>query len=607
MAEKILENLDISWRFGRAPENWGELQSSVLQEAALLGLPQPQTTTSPAENLLVLSHPRAGTVQVELGASAGLSQACTTEATLQATCGLMSVHGRASGGPKPLGLPYLSVLTGAITLQAGLAGLLGQMNGGRFDKAQVSALACGLLSISQYLAGASAIEDAERIASGSTDPVLRPPFVSADGVVFEIETLDSAPWRRFWERLGLDPETAGRAWTAFLLRYAKAISPIPQACVQLLSGLAYARIRDAANQAGLALVPVRTVSERRSDVDYRRDVAAPWKIEGNNSIACLQHGIRPKELPLQGIRVIESCRRIQGPLAGHMLAMLGAEVIRLEPPGGDPLRAMPPVANGCSVRFDALNHLKQVREVDIKSAAGRKQIYEYVRESEVFLHNWAPGKAAELQLDAMDMHAIKSDLVYAYAGGWGNGHVAAPGTDFTVQAWSGVASQIAAASGIRGGSLFTVLDVLGGVVAALGTTAALLRRASTGMGCRVESSLLGSADLLTHVAAMDRTQERFSTVLPTSDGLLAIECQTRQHRDTLNGVLGVSSSGERHPAGAISLAGESTDIWISRLRREGIVCSPVVNHLADLASDPQLAAHLSHASYASVNCPWRFV
>lgn len=607
MAETILKEQDVSWQMGTVPENWTELETSVSRQAQLLGMSQQKQQGDPTDSLCTLHHPRAGSVQIDMMSSAPLNSASVTESTLQAACGLMSVHGRASGGPKPLGIPYLSVLTGAISLQAGLAGLLGQMNGGRFNRIEISALACGLLSISQYLAGASVSQDPEQIAPGSTDPALRPPFVSADGFVFEIETLDSAPWRRFWEILGLDAATAGRAWTAFLLRYAKAISPIPEACLQLLSRLSYQQIRSAAQQAGLALVPVRTVSERRADADYQRDVTAPWKITSTPQIPNLQHGIRPQDLPLQGIRVIESCRRIQGPLAGHMLAMLGAEVIRLEPPGGDPLRAMPPVSDGCSVRFDALNHLKQVREVDIKSAQGRQQIFEYVRESEVFLHNWAPGKAAQLQLDAADMHAVRPDLVYAYAGGWGDGNVMAPGTDFTVQAWSGVASAIAATSGIRGGSLFTVLDVLGGVIAALGTTSALLRRAITGTGCSMESSLLGAADLLMQAVPEDRTAAQRSTILPTRDGLLAVECKTAGHQDALKKMQSFSHTGAADSQHARQVAHDSTESWLARLQQEGIPCSVVVSDLAGMAADAQLSGYLNYKSYSSVNCPWRFI
>ena len=146
------------------------------------------------------------------------------------------------------------------------------------------------------------------------------------------------------------------------------------------------QIRLIAAESGVALVPVRGLVQRRADADHAASEAGPWQLQRGKPGAPSRKST-PDRLPLQGIRVLESCRRIQGPLAGHLLSLLGAEVIRLEPPGGDPLRNMPPCADGCSVRFDALNHLKDVREVDIKSAAGRAEIHELCRDADVFLHN----------------------------------------------------------------------------------------------------------------------------------------------------------------------------------------------------------------------------
>ena len=77
--------------------------------------------------------------------------------------------------------------------------------------------------------------------------------------------------------------------------------------------------------------------------------------------------------------------------------------------------------------------------------------------------NWAPGKAAELGLDSADLMRVNPALVYAYAGGWGHDRPGEPlpGTDFMVQAWSGVGEQIGQASATPGGSLFTIKSVPG--------------------------------------------------------------------------------------------------------------------------------------------------
>lgn len=425
----------------------------------------------------------------------GLPLESTSEFIQQAACGLMSVHGRASGRPQALGVDYLAALNAALAWQASLAAAVGQLRGGQFTQVSLDPLRGGLLSIGQYLAGATAPEDAERLLPGQDDALARPPFVSLEGTAFELETLNSQPWRHFWHALGLPDSLAGKAWQHFLLRYAKAVAPMPAECLDALARLPLAQIRQQARASGVALVILRSPAQRQADADYPASLHTPWRLTPGPQ-APLRPAPRPAALPLQGLRVLESCRRIQGPLAGHLLALLGAEVIRLEPPGGDPLRHMPPCADGCSVRFDALNHLKTVREVDIKSAAGRAEIHALCADADVFLHNWAPGKAAELGLDAADLQLAQPSLVHAYAGGWGDAPVSAPGTDFTVQAWSGVAERIARASGTRGGTLFTALDVLGGVISAQGICAALLDRSLHGRGNQVHSSLLGAADLL---------------------------------------------------------------------------------------------------------------
>jgi len=106
------------------------------------------------------------------------------------------------------------------------------------------------------------------------------------------------------------------------------------------------------------------------------------------------------ELSLSGIVVLESCRRVQGPLAGHLLRMLGATVVRIEPPGGDPLRWVPPMAGDTSARFLALNRGKPAVEIDLRT--GRDEVLDLAAAADVFVHNWAPGKAARWGLEAGD-------------------------------------------------------------------------------------------------------------------------------------------------------------------------------------------------------------
>lgn len=557
-----------------------------------------------------------------------------SEFLAQAASGLMAVHGRASGGSRALGPDYVSTVTAALALQGAMAAALGRLRGGPFRQVGVSLGGTALLCVGQYLAGATATEGAETLRPGDTSPREHPPFISADGVVFEIETLDAQPWRRFWSGLDVDPAVAGRGWAGFQLRYAKAVSPLPAALHEALAKRTYADIAARCAQAGVSCCPVRSLAERACDAEaHALWSAGPWAFGIQPALAhppAHPRTLPAGELPLSGLTVIESCRRIQGPLAGHLLALLGARVIRLEPPGGDPLRGMPPMAGGVSARFDALNRLKVIREVDLKTSAGREQVQALAEEADVFLHNWAPGKAAELRLDDTDLARVNRRLVYAQASGWGR-HAAAPdlpGTDFMAQAHAGVAGLIAhhaaqadPGPGGRGGSLFTVLDVLGGVTAAQGITAALLARELAPARLRVDTSLLGAATLLTaeelachwppHPGHRDTQVPSLQVLAKTTDGALAIECADDAARRRLGEALAIAPAITAQNVRS-ALVAESAQKVLSLLAAAGVPAVRLTENLADLPAQPRLRPALTTpeagaaptSGYVQVASPW---
>ncbi|CAG0940697.1 partial Acetyl-CoA:oxalate CoA-transferase, partial [Candidatus Brocadiaceae bacterium] len=522
-----------------AGNDFFNLAQSFSYQANALGIALQQHETIDSHALsFEFNTPKTSPIHCDISRFDDLNkQTPITENIMQATCGLMSVHGRALGTPQALGINYLSTLTATLALQGVMAAALGQCRGLELKNTHISMAAAGLLSTAQYLAGATADEGAERLFPSCIKHPNSPPFVSADGVIFELETLDAKPWQHFCAALDLSSQLAGKSWTAFLQRYAKATSPVPNEIIEALARLEYAKILELAAQSKVAVCPVRTLAERAKDKDTQLAwQQGAWQFITGESTSLLNI-TKPTELPLSGITVLESCRRIQGPLAGHLLSLLGATVIRIEPPNGDPLRGMPPMADGVSARFDALNRHKTVREIDIKSAAGQAEIKELARVADVFIHNWAPNKATPLNLDYNHLHEVNPSLVYGYAAGWATaGDVdealnERPGTDFMVQAFSGVAEKISKRSGKNGGSLFTVLDILGGVVAAQGITAALLKRELHPCSIRVTSSLLSAATLLTtpDLSAIYQADNVIPTpslvdgVYATESGYIAVE------------------------------------------------------------------------------------
>lgn len=594
-------------RLAGASLQWGGLARRVHALAGALGATRSELAggASPASWETHWRAPWAEPVCVRVETGWGTGGG---EWLQQAASGLMAVHGRARGGLRPLGLDYLSALASVQALSGGLACLAGQLRGGRFSECTLDWRTASLQALGQYLAGATASEEPEALCASHGPAEAHPPFVSAEGRYFELEALDAGPWLRFWRELGVPDALAGEGWRPFQLRYARAIAPLPAGLRQALAARSYADIAACAQRAGMALCPVRSHAERCADRGAQAlAVDGPWRFalgaEPAPAPACASG-----DLPLSGLTVVESCRRIQGPLAGHLLAQLGARVIRIEPPGGDSLRGMPPMAGGCSARFDALNHLKTVVELDLKTPAGRQAARELARQADVFLHNWAPGKAAEFALDADDLLAVQPGLVHVYAGGWrdevdGEG---LPGTDFMAQAYCGVADQLARADGARPGSLFTALDVLGGALAAQAACAGLVARLRQQRGVAVYSSLAGAAHVLLDAGL--HSWRRHGGVFATAQGWLALECPTPASvaalarwldtpADTLPGLQAPLAARLRQHAAADALP---------VLAALGAPAVQVTESLAHLPARADVGEALGAGMYSRVNVPWRF-
>ncbi|MEV6736376.1 CoA transferase [Streptomyces sp. NPDC051104] len=507
-------------------------------------------------------------------------ETATDEATVQAATGIMAVHGRRDGAPRGLAVDYAATATGVLAVQGLLAGLLARARGGNVTQVEVSAERAGLLVVSQYLAAAGAEEDeAIELAAGG------PPFTSADGIVFELETLDPGVWASFWRTLEAPEESIRRGWRPFQFRYATACAPFPQTLHEVTRANSWERIRYAAEVSGADVCPLRSLAERAAEYDG----AAPWELISYDE--AYVPGSSADGLPLAGFTVLEAGRRIQAPLAADLLGLLGAEVIRIEPPGGDPLRGMPPACSGVSARWLALNRGKKAVEVDIKSAADRERLLEMAADADVFLHNWAPGTAARLGLDREHLALANPALVYAYTSGWADRLSQAPmGTDFMVQAGTGVGEAVRPADEPPAPSLMTLLDVLGGLLGAESILAGLLLRERTERGVRVDSSLLGAADVLTapHRARAaqgfdPRRPAGFRRPLRTADGWIAL----------------ADLSAAPYDIGELS-----TDQALERLRDRGLAAAPVVTDLADLLS----CGPINRDAYGApaVPEPWSF-
>ena len=191
-------------------------------------------------------------------------------------------------------------------------------------------------------------------------------------------------------------------------------------------------------------------------------------------------------LPLAGIRVLEFTHMVMGPTCGMILADLGAEVIKVEPPGGDKTRRLPGLGIGF---FRSFNRNKKSIVLDIASESGRATAAELAARCDVVLENFRPGLMKELGLDYDTLSRRAPQLIYVSHKGFLPGpYEKRLALDEVVQMMGGLSYMTGPVGRpLRAGT--SVNDIMGGMFGAIGVLAALRERERTGKGQEVQSAL----------------------------------------------------------------------------------------------------------------------
>ena len=200
--------------------------------------------------------------------------------------------------------------------------------------------------------------------------------------------------------------------------------------------------------------------------------------------------------PLAGLLVADFSRVLAGPYATMLLADLGAEVVKVEGPGGDDTRTwQPPVRDGVATYYLGVNRNKRSVALDLKDPADADLARELARRADVFVENFKPGGLARFGLDYDTVAAGNAGVVYASISGFGSGPGgrSLPGYDLIVQAISGFMSLTGETDGEPYRAGVALFDVMAGLHATIGVLAALDHRRETGQGQHVEVNLLSSA------------------------------------------------------------------------------------------------------------------
>lgn len=349
-------------------------------------------------------------------------------------------------------------------------------------------------------------------------------------------------------------------------------------------------------------------------------------------------GAGPVMRPLEGLRVVDLSAIIAGPVATAFLATYGADVVKLEPPEGDALRAYPSTLPGQSRYFLGVNRGKRSLAVDLKHPEGLAVARRLARGADVLVESFRPGVAARLGLDDATLRGENPRLVYASVSAFGQAGPLAgrPGLDPVVQSYGGLAWEQGAADGgppelVRG----SLVDYHTGSLAASGILLALVARGRTGAGQRVETSLLDGVlamqagrvfwaeGLEPAEAVRDLLGDRVSRIYPTEDGWLYLYVELPKFWEGCCRTLGLEAwlddprlrtmadrtarRAELIPAITARLADRPAAEWETVFAQADVPCTRV-RSVPEMLVDPQALANgtLATATHPALG-PVRFL
>lgn len=327
--------------------------------------------------------------------------------------------------------------------------------------------------------------------------------------------------------------------------------------------------------------------------------------------------------PLTGIKVIEIGQALAGPLAGAILADMGADVIKIEKPdGGDDARGWgPPFIEEASIMFHVTNRNKRSVTLDMKNAADIEKLENLVRDADILIQNLRSGVVGTLGVGPEEMTAINPRLIYCSIWAFGpRGPLSkAPGFDPLLQAYSGVMMQTGRRDDPPTFCAPAINDKATAQWCVIGALAALQQRHVTGKGCVIDTSLLDSAaswvdsSLATHHVTQElspRTGTAAAAIVPyqvfeTADIPLVIAAGYDRLFHKCAAVLGFPewASDPRFARGrdrflnrdvlidlmAAVLLTKTRAEWITAFEAVGVPCSPV-NTIVELSQTEQFKA-----------------
>jgi crotonobetainyl-CoA:carnitine CoA-transferase CaiB-like acyl-CoA transferase len=324
---------------------------------------------------------------------------------------------------------------------------------------------------------------------------------------------------------------------------------------------------------------------------------------------------------LEGLRVIDLTQAMAAPFCTLNLADMGADVIKIEPPGGEEQRRSSVGRHGHSATFMAMNRDKRGIVVDLKTPEGVEIVRRLASTADVFVQNYRPGVAARLGVAYEDLAPLNPRLIYCAVSGFGatGPYAARGGYDLIAQGMSGIISVTGEEDGPPAKAGVPVSDLAAGLFAAYGILCALEHREQTGEGQFVDTSLLEAAMALTvwesteywatgRVPRALGSAHRLSApyqALRARDGYFTVGANTERLFEGLCAAFGrpdlasdprfADRAGRLRHRRELAAAIEVTTVaeprahWLERLEKEGVPSGPI-NTYAEALADPHVLA-----------------
>ena len=517
------------------PEIDGEMLESLLRHADVV-----LASSDDGGPLADLAVAGDGTIRLDLTALGADGQAGGAgDGEIQAMSGILETTGLADGPPVPMGAPALEFSAGLYAVAAVLSALRVRRRDGRAQDIEVALFDVAINALPTFLPAYFGGEDITRIGNAHSLTAPWNAYECADGWILMC-CPSQAQWLRLCPAMGA-PELIDEPGFEDVPSRVANRDRLDARIGKWMGSIDIAECLAALKTASIPGGPIVTMDEieNEANIRHRQMVrhlsdphsggevrvpgpmlrasgwtpaaaeAVPAPDEARARVAELlarpvaglsSTGTTP-ELPLTGLRVLEIGQYTTAPLAGRHLAALGAEVLKIEPTGGDPGRTWAPHQDGLSYYFAFSNSGKTALALDINTEAGAGDFRLLLAGADILLENLKPGALAKLGFDAGALKRINPRLIYCAISGFGamSAYPGRPAVDTIVQSMSGFMDltrdgETPLKSGVSMG------DIAGGQLGLVALLAALEQREATGRGQVVDIAMQDIALGMTRTA-----------------------------------------------------------------------------------------------------------